>query len=117
MFLIGSSFNFVPTSYLQLQLNPTFRRIQQIQKDFWDAWKRDYPVTLQVRTKWFINGPEIIRDDLVRDDLKPLQWETGRVVELPSGNDKITRFGKLKTSTREKIVPVIQLRKLPIEQH
>ena len=117
-FLIGSSFNPVPTSNLQLPLNTRFRLIQQIQKDFWDAWKRDYLVTLQVRKKWFTNGPEINRDDLVLiadDDLKPLQWKTGRVVELYSGNDNITRVVKLKTSTGEMIRPVIKLRKLPIE--
>ena len=117
-FLIGSSFNPVPTSNLQLPLNTRFRLIQQIQKDFWNAWKRDYLVTLQVRKKWFTNGPEINRDDLVLiadDDLKPLQWKTGRVVELYSGNDDITRVVKLKTSTGEMIRPVIKLRKLPIE--
>ena len=95
-----------------------FRLIQQIQKDFWDAWKRDYLVTLQVRKKWFTNGPEINRHDLVLiadDDLKPLQWKTDRVVELYSGNDDITRVVKLKTSTGEMIRPVIKLRKLPIE--
>ena len=98
-------------------MNTRFRLIQQIQKDFWDAWKRDYLVTLQVRKKWLTNGPEINRDDLVQiadDDLKPLQWKTGRVVELDSGND-ITRVVILKTSTGEMIRPVIKLRKLPIE--
>ena len=116
--LIGSSFNPVPTSNLQLPLNTRFRLIQQIQKDFWNAWKRDYLVTLQVRKKRFNNGPEINRDDLVLiadDDLKPLKWKTGRVVELYSGNDNITRVVKLKTSTGEMIRPVIKLRKLPIE--
>ena len=100
-----------------MPLNTRFCLIQQIQKDFWDAWKRDYLVTLQVRKQWLTNGPEINRDDLVQiadDDLKPLQWKTGRVVELDSGND-ITRVVILKTSTGEMIRPVIKLRKLPIE--
>ena len=106
------------TGDTQMPLNTRFHLLQQIQKDFWQSWKRDYLVTLQVRKKWFSNGPEINHGDLVlvaEDNLKPLQWKTGRVIALYPGNDNVTRVVKLKTSSGELIRPVIKLRKLPLD--
>ena len=117
-FLIGGSFHPMVTGDTQMPLNTRFHLLQQIQKDFWQSWKRDYLVTLQVRKKWFSNGPEINHGDLVlvaEDNLKPLQWKTGRVIALYPGNDNVTRVVKLKTSSGELIRPVIKLRKLPLD--
>ena len=50
-FLIGGSFSPQPVSNQKVPLNTRFRLIQQIQKDFWEAWMRDYLTTLQVRKK------------------------------------------------------------------
>ena len=45
-FLIGGSFSPQPLSDRKFSLNGRFRLLQQIQKDFWDAWMRDYLTTL-----------------------------------------------------------------------
>ena len=116
-FLIGGSFAPQPTSDSKLPLNLRFRLIQQSQKDFWEAWRRDYLTILQVRKKWFNNGPELTIGDLVllaEDNLPPLLWKTGRVVEVYLGNDEVARVVKIKTATGEMITPVVKLRKLPI---
>ena len=118
-FLIGGPFSPQAINDQQCTSRTRFRLIQQIQKDFWDAWKRDYLTILQVRKKWFTNGPEIKCGDLVllaEDNFKPLQWKTGRVVEVYAGNDSVTRVVKVKTSAGDIIRPVVKLRKLPIEQ-
>ena len=64
-----------------------------------------------------MNGPEIHVGDsvlLAEDNEAPLQWKTGRVIEIYSGNDDITRVCKLKTASSTLIRPVVKLRKLPI---
>ena len=68
--------------------------------------------------KWFPNGPDIRAGDLVllaEDNEAPLQWKTGRVVEVYTGNDDIVRVCKVKTPTSLLIRPVIKLRKHPME--
>ena len=111
-FLIGGPFSPQAINDQQCTWRTRFRLIQQIQKDFWDAWKRDYLTILQVRKKWFTNGPEIKCGDLVllaEDNLKPLQWKTGRVVEVYAVNDSVTRVVKVKTSAGDIIRPVVKL--------
>ena len=92
--------------------------MKKIQDDFWKFWKRDYLTELQVRKKWFQNGPEILVGDLVllaEDNQPPLHWKTGRVTEVYEGNDNVVRVCKVKTPTTTVIRPVVKLRKLPVE--
>ena len=91
-----------------------FRIIQPIEKVFCDAWKRDYLTILQVRKKWFTNGPEISCGNLVllaEDNLKPLQWKTGFFEEVYAGNDSVMRVVKVKTSAGDIIPPCPEVQK------
>ena len=112
-FLIGGSFSPQPLSNQKLSLNGRLCLLQQIQKDFWEAWMRDYLTTLQVRKKWFKNGPQISAGDLVllaEDNIPPLSWKTGRVIDAYTGNDDIARVVKVKTATGEMLRPVVKLK-------
>ena len=116
-FLSGGSFSPQPLSNQKLSLNGRFRLLEQIQKDFWEAWMRDYLTTLQVRKKWFKNGPQIAGDLvlLAKHNIPPLSWKTGRVFDAYTGNDDIARVVKVKTATGEMLRPVVKLMKLPID--
>ena len=83
-FLIGDTLMSMPSG-APSKSNPVqrFRLVKTIQEDFWKSWKRDYLTELQIRKKWFVNGPET----LAEDNEAPLHWKTGRVIEIYSGND------------------------------
>ena len=117
-FLIGDTLMSMPSG-APSKSSPVqrFRLVKKIQEDFWKSWKRDYLTELQIRKKWFVNGPEVHVGDLVllaEDNEAPLHWKTGRVIEIYSGNDDITRVCKVKTASSTLIRPVVKLRKLPI---
>ena len=101
-----------------ITMTKRYKLMKKIQDDFWKFWKRDYLTELQVRKKWFQNGPEISVGDLVllaEDNQPPLHWKTGRVTEVYEGNDNVVRVFKVKTPTTTVIRPVVKLRKLPVE--
>ena len=52
---------------------------------------------------------------IAEDNEVPLQWKTGRIIEIYSGNDDIVRVCKVKTSSSTFIRPIVKLRKLPID--
>ena len=116
-FLIGESLLTLPSADIQVSTNVRYRLLQNMIKDFWKVWKRDYLITLQIRKKWFTDGPEFKVGNLVllaEDNERPLEWKTGRIIEFYPGNDSIVRVVKVKTTTGEYIRPVTKLRKLPV---
>ena len=118
-FLIGDNMLSMPSgSTRSITMTKRYKLMKKIQDDFWNFWKRDYLTELQVRKKWFQNGPEISVGDLVllaEDNQPPLHWKTGRVTEVYEGNDNVVRVCKVKTPTTTVIRPVVKLRKLPVE--
>ena len=117
-FLIGGSLLALPEDDIEVTTNIRLKLMQRIQQDFWKSWKRDYLTTLQIRKRWFTNGPEYNVGDLVliaEDNEAPLQWKTGRIKQIFTGNDGNVRVVKVKTSTGELMRPVVKLRKLPID--
>ncbi|KAH0807440.1 hypothetical protein GEV33_015351 [Tenebrio molitor] len=78
-----------------------WQRIQQIQQHFWKRWQREYLSQLQKRPK----GQQVAQPNvsvgmlvvLVGDNLPPLQWRLGRVVEVHPGADNIVRVVSIKT--------------------
>ena len=90
---------------------------RRLNEDLWKSWKRDYLIELQIKKRWFKNSPKMQVNDLVlhaEDNEAPLQWKTGRIIEIFSGNDDITRVCKLKTATTILIRPVVKLWKLSL---
>ena len=117
-FLIGDSMISLPQEDIFINSNQRFKLLQKVYQDFWKSWKRDYLTELQVRKKWFINGPQLAIGDLVliaENNEPPLMWKTGQVVKLFEGNDGISRVSELQTITGNCVRPVAKLRKLPLD--
>ncbi|XP_047025541.1 uncharacterized protein LOC124634161 [Helicoverpa zea] len=103
-FLIGRPLNALPTpahddckaTHLQ-----RYARLQQIRRDFWNRWRREYISELQLRTKWKSNTSKLNIGDLVllhEENVPPLNWRLGRVVRLFRGPDDIPRVADVNTS-------------------
>lgn len=78
-----------------------FQRIQKIQQHFWRRWSVEYLKDLQRRTKWMVHKSNIKEGTLVllqEENLPPLRWKLGRVVELFPGTDGIVRTVTIKTT-------------------
>ena len=116
-FLIGGSPNEPDRQESKIPLNCRYRLLQQIQKDFWKMWKKDYLGSLQIRKKWAQSSANLKIGDLVLladDDCRAMQWKIGRIKEVYTGNDGLVRVVKVKTQQCDLIRPIVKLRKLPI---
>ncbi|XP_076379701.1 uncharacterized protein LOC143259842 [Megalopta genalis] len=93
-FLVGEALTTLPhadlTDIRQNRLN-RFQLLQQTIQHFWRRWQRDYLHNLQQRHKWKQrHGNPLKVGDMVlikEDNLPPLKWALGRVVELHPGQD------------------------------
>lgn len=85
-------------------------------QDFWRRWSVEYLTSLQGKTKWKVERPNINIDDIVllqESNLLPLKWKLGRVIEIHKGHDKV-RVVTLRTATGIFKRSVNKLCKLPI---
>nr|CAH7732549.1 unnamed protein product [Callosobruchus chinensis] len=68
----------------------------------WCRWSKEYINELQVRSKWRQNYPNLLKQGAVvllkEDNLPPLKWSLGRIIELHPGKDGVTRVVSVKTS-------------------
>ena len=98
------------------KLPERYRLLEKMKLSFWKSWSRDYLESLQIRKKWYreYSGMEKLDRVLIAvDNLRPLQWKLGRIIETYSGNDNLIRVVKLKTTSGELMRAVVNLRKLP----
>jgi len=104
----------VPTNRLS-----RWRRVVQFTQQLWARWTRDYLTQLQERTKWMSSsGPKLGAGTVVlmRDDnVPPLQWPMGRVVEVIHGSNGQVRVAKVRTCKGEFSRAVRYLCPLPFE--
>ena len=72
-----------------------YLHLQQIYQQFWDRWYREYLTNLQNRSKWKKNSQNSLKIGslvvLIKDNMAPLRWPMGRVIEMHPGNDNIVR--------------------------
>lgn len=88
-----------------------------LRQRFWTSWARDYVRSLQVRTKWAVEQPDLDVGKLVvihDDNLPPLQWKMGRVQAVVQGGDGKVRVAEVKTPTGVFKRPVNKLALLPV---
>ncbi|KAH0820527.1 hypothetical protein GEV33_002264 [Tenebrio molitor] len=88
----------------ELKINRLSRwqRIEQLGQQFWRRWIREYIPQLQLRPK----GQRITNDnvqpgDMVlikEDNVAPLHWPLGRVVQIHPGHDGVVRVVSVKTA-------------------
>lgn len=76
--------------------------VQRMQQDFWRVWSQDYLNTLRQRYKWQEGKTDVEVGDVVvvrNENLPPLSWLTGRIIEVHPGLDGRVRVVTIKTTT------------------
>ncbi|XP_018911500.2 uncharacterized protein [Bemisia tabaci] len=82
----------------------------------WRRWSVEYMHTLQPRGKWVKEAPNLEVGTLVLikdDNLPPLEWKLGRVLDVYPGKDKRVRVASVKTISGTYERPVLKLYPLP----
>lgn len=120
-FLIGQPLLAIPPRVSPdspLNLNNRWKLLDQCHQAFWRKWTVEYLTTLQERTKWTTNTPNLKVNDLViviNNQVPPLAWCMGRVVQLLPGSDGVVRVVKVLTRNGHFVRPVSKLVLLPTE--
>lgn len=121
-FLVGDSL-LLPTerNYLKVPDNRLSRwqHLQKVRQHFWNRWYQEYLSELQKRQKWHFNHSNLKVGTLVllkEENLPPLQWILGRVVDVHAGADNVVRVATVRTSTGLFKRAVKKLCPLPIEE-
>lgn len=102
-FLIGRQITSLPDPsliHIKESRLSRFQRVQQLQHHFWERWTKEYVSELQTRTKWKTNQLQLQAGTLVvvkQDNVPPLQWLLGRIVQIHPGPDGIARVASIKT--------------------
>ncbi|XP_022161164.1 uncharacterized protein LOC111027210 [Myzus persicae] len=90
-FLIGRPLLAVPEADIPLTTKPLeqqWKLVSQCVQAFWRRWRSEYLQTLQIRSKWTKDAPNIEVNDIVviKDaHAPPLKWRMGRVIEVIPG--------------------------------
>ncbi|XP_011884077.1 PREDICTED: uncharacterized protein LOC105571219 [Vollenhovia emeryi] len=121
-FLIGAPLNSIPCHNVH-DINENrltrWQRVEQIRQHFWQRWSNEYLHSLQERTKWRLNkGIQLKLKQLVlirQQGLAPLQWLLGRVQEVHTGSDGVTRAATVRTAKGSLTRPLSKLAILPID--
>ena len=101
----------------QINYRDRWKLLQQITRSFWKRWSNEYFCTLQTRTKWTNQCPNLSEDTLViirENNIPPLQWHLGRITRTYPGNDGVVRVAEVRTSKGVITRPVVKLCPLPI---
>ncbi|CAK9834538.1 hypothetical protein ANTRET_LOCUS11054 [Anthophora retusa] len=103
-FLIGESLTNIPerdVSNTATNRLSVWEHIQKIKQNFWRRWYKEYLNELNVRSKWRSNPSIHLRIGtlvlLKEDNLPPMQWKLGRIIEVHPGEDDIIRVVTVKT--------------------
>lgn len=120
-FLIGESLLSIPTydlSMVPVNRLSVWQHIQKLKGDLWKRWTREYLNELNVKSKWSVGENNIRVGTLVtirEENISPLRWSMGRVVEVMSGDDSVVRVVKLRTANGIIERGVKRIAPLPIE--
>ncbi|XP_033213814.1 uncharacterized protein LOC117170880 [Belonocnema kinseyi] len=103
-FIIGDSLTNLPEVDLT-SASPSaparWLHIQKMRQHFWRRWHKEYLNELNIRHKWK-NGEHQIKVGsivlLKEDNILPMQWPMGRVIETFPGSDGIVRTVNVKTA-------------------
>lgn len=117
-FLIGRPLLAVPEAEIPVKSTIVHRwkLINQCVQTFWRRWRNEYLQTLQVRSRWLKDAPNLQVDDMVvikEAQSPPLKWRMGRMVAVLPGADQVVRVVRLQTATGMVTRPVVKVVKLP----
>ncbi|XP_024887039.1 uncharacterized protein LOC112464327 [Temnothorax curvispinosus] len=120
-FLIGESL-LLPAEHDYFEIPDSrlsrWQHLQKVRQHFWKRWYNEYLQELQKRQKWYTKGDNLEVGTLVllkEDNVPPLQWVLGRVVEVIPGTDNIVRVAIVRTAGRLFKRAVTKLCPLPKE--
>ena len=121
-FLIGSSLTSFPQTDLRdipVGRLSSWQHVQQMRQHFWSRWQKEYLHQMIGRSKWqsTSNQDSIKIGTLVvlkEDNLPPMDWKLGRIVETHQGQDKIVRIVTVRTNAGIYKRSVTRLYPLPI---
>jgi len=103
-FLIGHELTAIPERDItndKINYVKRYRHLQLMGQHFWARWRKEYLHHLQQRSKWQAScdsSPQV--GDMVlmqEDNVPPMFWPLGRVVEVHPGKDGIVRVVSVKT--------------------
>lgn len=121
-FLIGDSLSALPEHDLRdIKTNRLgrYQLVQQMLQHFWQRWYKEYLHQMQQRVKWQTTTSSSVNIGMlvvIKDDnLPPLRWKLGRILELHPGADGTTRVVSVKTADGVLKRSVNKLCVLPIE--
>lgn len=97
-FLIGASLLAVPEpdiKELKTGRLDRYQQLTQLMQQFWSRWSKDYITELQHRSSHGIPSPQNLASGtmvlLVENNLPPMSWCLGRILETRPGEDGIIR--------------------------
>lgn len=121
-FIIGKPLSTIPTENLSnVSTNrlSTWQHIQKLKLDFWKRWSQEYLSEMNVRAKWFKGSSDSVKVGslvvLKEDNLPPLRWSLGRIVEVHPGDDGVIRVVSVKTERGVVKRGVKKISPLPID--
>lgn len=121
-FLIGRKLTSLPEYNLEtssISRLSMFERAQQMAQHFWRRWSKEYISQLQQRQRWKTSSSNVKKDTLVlikEDNLPPIQWKLGRIVELHPGRDGVVRIVSVKCGESVLKRPCVKICPLPQEE-
>nr|CAI5837700.1 unnamed protein product [Callosobruchus analis] len=104
-FLLGSPITALPERYYTntpVNRLTRYQLIQQCQQNLWNRWQKKYVSELQQRTKWKKSQGQLKEEAMVlikEDNLPPLCWKLGRIIQTHDGRDGIRRVATIRTSS------------------
>lgn len=105
----------MPTNRLSM-----WQHIQKVKQHFWTRWHKEYLNELRNRTKWHANDANQIKVGTIvivqEDNLPPMQWNLGRIINVHPGSDDVIRVATIKTKTGVYKRSVKKLCPLPLEE-
>lgn len=120
-FLIGCPLRSIPerTNYVsEISHLQHWQRITAIKSQFWQRWHNEYLAQLQNRYRWQNPQQNLKVDDMViihEDNVPPMKWIIGRVINIVPGADGYARVADVKTPTTTLRRPVAKLAVLPVD--
>lgn len=97
-----------------------WQRVQDYVQQIWKKWSTQYLSDLHNRTKWTRKRDNIAIGTLVllkEDNLPPLKWKLGRVVDIHAGSDRNIRVVTVKTQDSQYRRAISKICILPIRDN
>ena len=105
-FLIGDCLMSLPENDVRntsINKVSVYQHIQHVKQHFWKRWNKEYLHQLQTRCKWHTGVANNIKIGTLvtikENNLPPMMWILGRIVDLHPGEDGVTRVVTVRTNS------------------